>query len=212
MRSPKGAKVLHKKKRGARVSGMTVANILGLLSEDPYDAQLVDGLRKQLKSPDPANDGQDPLRLLEAARGGHERRGEFLAAAWLMEIESELVADDPDFHAILVKELGRIRREELMDDQGALAAYEKLGGIESKDPEVAQAVDQLHQIEEKWSELARRFIEEARDAADPRLKTSLLTRAASLMWQYGGDDTVQEADRIFDEALAADPSHMRTAR
>jgi len=191
---------------------MTVANILGLLSEDPYDAQLVDGLRKRLKSPDPANDGQDPLRLLEAARGGHERRGEFLAAAWLMEIESELVADDPDFHAILVKELGRIRREELMDDQGALAAYEKLGGIESKDPEVAQAVDQLHQIEEKWSELARRFIEEARDAADPRLKTSLLTRAASLMWQYGGDDTVQEADRIFDEALAADPSHMRTAR
>ncbi|KPK53376.1 MAG: hypothetical protein AMJ63_06630 [Myxococcales bacterium SG8_38_1] len=194
------------------MSGLSVSNILGLLSEDPYDAQLVDGLRKRLKSPDPANDGQDPLRLLEAARGGHERRGEFVAAAWLMEIESELVADDPDFHAILIKELGRIRREELMDDQGALDAYEKLGGIESKDPEVAQAVDQLHQIEEKWTELARRFIEEARDAADPRLKTSLLTRAASLMWQYGGADTVEEADAIFDEALAADPSHMRTAR
>jgi len=212
MRSPKGARVRQKKKRGAQVSGLTVSNILGLLSEDPYDAQLVDGLRKRLKSPEPANDGQDPLRLLEAARGGHERRGEFLAAAWLMEIESELVADDPDFHAVLVKELGRIRREELMDDRGALDAYEKLGGIESKDPEVAQAVDQLHQIEEKWSELARRFIEEARDAADPRLKTSLLTRAASLMWQYGGPDTVEEADAIFDEALAADPSHMRTAR
>ena len=212
MRSPKGANVLHKKQRGAQVSGLTVANILGLLSEDPYDAQLVHGLRDRLKSPDPANDGQDPLRLLEAARGGHERRGEFLAAAWLMEIESELVADDPEFHTILVKELGRIRREELMDDQGALDAYEKLGGVESKDPEVVQAVDQLHQIEEKWSELARRFIEEARDAADPRLKTSLLTRAASLMWQYGGAETAEEADAIFDEALAADPSHMRTAR
>ncbi len=212
MRSPKGANVLHKKQRGGQMSRLSVANILGLLSEDPYDVQLLDGLRDRLKSPDPANDGQDPLRLLEAARGGHERRGEFLAAAWLMEIESELVADDPDFHAILVKELGRIRREELMDDQGALDAYEKLGGVESKDPEVAQAVDQLHQIEEKWSELARRFIEEARDAADPRLKTSLLTRAASLMWQYGGEDTVEEADAIFDEALAADPSHMRTAR
>ena len=212
MRSPKGANVLHQMQRGEQVSGLTVANILGLLSEDPYDAQLVDGLRERLKSPDPANDDQDPLRLLEAARGGHERRGEFLAAAWLMEIESELVADDPEFQKVLVKELGRIRREELMDDQGALDAYQKLGGIESEDPEVAQAVDQLHQIEEKWSELARRFIEEARDATDPRLKTSLLTRAASLMWQYGGDDTVEEADAIFDEALAADPSHMRTAR
>jgi tetratricopeptide (TPR) repeat protein len=194
------------------MSELTVANYLGLLLEDPYDTQLVEGLRELLKSPEPANDGQDPLRLIEAARGGHERRGEFLAASWLMELESELVAGDPGFQKVLVKELGRVRRDELMDDQGALAAYEKLGGLESEDPEVAQAVDQIQQVEEKWAELARRFVEEARDAADPRLKTSLLTRAASLMWQYGDADTVEEADAIFDEALAADPSHMRTAR
>jgi len=194
------------------MSGLTVANYLGMLSENPYDAQLIDGLRERLNGPDPANDGHDPLRLLEAARGGHERRGEFLAAAWLMELESELIDDDPDFQKILVKELGRIRREELMDDQGALHAYERLGGLDSDDPEVAQAVDQLLQVEEKWRELADRFVEEARDAADPRLRTSLLTRAASLMWQYGGQDASKEADAIFDEALAADPSHMRTAR
>ena len=129
-----------------------------------------------------------------------------------MELESELVSDDPDFQRVLVKELGRLRREELMDDQGALAAYEKLGGLHSDDPDVAQAVDQIQHIEEKWTEIAERFIEEARDAADPRLKTSLLTRAASLMWQYGGEETVQQSDAIFDEALAADPSDMRTAR
>ena len=52
MRSPRGANVLHNKQRGAQVSGLTVANILGLLSEDPYDAQLVDGLRQRLKSPE----------------------------------------------------------------------------------------------------------------------------------------------------------------
>ena len=194
------------------MSELTVANYLGLLLEDPYDTQLVEGLRELLKSPEPANDGTDPLRLLEAARGGHERRGEFLAASWLMELESELVNDDPDFQKVLVKELGRVRRDELMDDQGALVAYSRLGGIDSDDPDVAQAVDQIRQVEEKWAELARRFIEEARDAADPRLKTSLLTRAASLMWQYGGEATAEETDAIFDEALAADPSHMCTAR
>jgi tetratricopeptide (TPR) repeat protein len=194
------------------VSKLTVANYLGLLLEDPYDTKLVDGLRELLKSPEPANDGRDPLRMLESARGGHERRGEFLAASWLIELESELVSDDPEFQKVLVKELGRVRREELMDDQGALSAYEKLGGLDSEDPEVAQAVDQILQVEEKWAELARRFIEEARDAVDPRLKTSLLTRAASLMWQYGGDSTVEETDAIFDEALDADPSHMCTAR
>ncbi|MBW2381276.1 MAG: hypothetical protein JRG70_17310, partial [Deltaproteobacteria bacterium] len=194
------------------MSELTVATYLGRLLEDPYDTQLVEGLRELLNSPEPANDGQDSLRLLEAARGGHERRGEFLAASWLMELEAELVGDDPEFRKVLVKELGRVRRDELMDDQGALVAYDRLGGSESDDPEVAQAVDQIQQVEEKWAELARRFIEEARDAADPRLKTSLLTRAASLMWQYGGDTTVEETDAIFDEALAADPSHMPTAR
>ncbi|MFW2389437.1 MAG: tetratricopeptide repeat protein, partial [Polyangiales bacterium] len=191
---------------------LTLSNYLGLLLEDPYDTELVDGLRELLKSPGPANDDQDPLRLLEAARGGHERRGEFLAASWLIELETELIRDDPDFQKVLVKELGRVRRDELMDDRGALVAYEKLGGVDSEDPEVAQAVDQIQQVEDKWAEVARRFIEEARDAADPRLKTSLLTRAASLMWQYGGDATVDETDAIFDEALAADPSHMCTAR
>ena len=194
------------------MSKLTVANYLGLLLEDPYDTKLVEGLRELLKSPEPANDAQDPLRMLEAARGGHERRGEFLAASWLIELESELVSDDPEFQKVLVKELGRVRREELMDEQGALSAYEKLGGLDSEDPEVAEAVDQILQVEEKWAELARRFIEEARDAVDPRLKTSLLTRAASLMWQYGGDSTVEETDAIFDEALDADPSHMCTAR
>ncbi len=190
----------------------TLAKYLGRLWKDPYDTDLIEGLRELLKSPLPANDDQDPLRLLEAARGGHERRGEFLAASWLMELETELVSDDPDFQKVLVKELGRVRRDELMDDRGALVAFEKLGGLQSDDPEVAQAVDQIQQVEEKWAEVARRFIEEARDAADRRLKTSLLSRAASLMWQYGGDAAVEEADLIFDEALAADPSHMPTAR
>ena len=212
MRSPKGAKSLSNRRAGAQMSELTLSKYLGLLLEDPYDTELIDDLREFLKSPQPANDGQDPLRLLEAARGGHERRGEFLAASWLMELETELIDDDPDFQKVLVKELGRVRRDELMDDRGALVAYEKLGGLDSDDPEVAQAVDQIQQVEDKWAEIASRFVEEARDAADPRLKTSLLTRAASLMWQYGGDATVDEADAIFDEALAADPSHMCTAR
>ncbi len=212
MRSPKGAKILPNRRAGTQMSELTIANYLGLLLDDPYDAELITGLRELLQGAKPVGEGQDSLRLLEAARGGHERRGEFLAASWLIELESELVADDPDFQKVLIKELSRLRRDELMDDRGALSAYEKLGGLASEDPEVLQAVDQIHQLEEKWREVAERFVEEAREAADPRLKTSLLTRAASLMWQYGGRETVEESDAIFDEALAADPSHMRTAR
>ena len=70
MRSPKGANVLQRNRRGAKMSDLTVAGYLGMLCEDPYDGELIEGLREKLKGPDPANDGQDPLRLLEAARGG----------------------------------------------------------------------------------------------------------------------------------------------
>ncbi len=191
---------------------LTVANFLGMLLEDPYDSKLVQELR-QLLDGEPANkNAEEPLRLIEAARGGHERRGEFLAASWLMEIESELIADDPEFRKILLKELGRIRRDELMDDRGARQVYERLGGLQSEDAEVAHAVEQIAQAEEKWNQIAERFVDEARDASDPGLKTSLLTRAASLIWQYGAEEDQERADTIFDEAIAADPSHLRTAR
>ncbi len=195
------------------MSDLTVANYLGMLLEDPHDAGLLDGLRGALGRIDPSEGArEDPLRLIEAARGGHVRRGEFQAAAGLIEIEAELVTDDPLFHRTLVKELGRMRREELMDDEGAKRAYDQLGGRRSEDPEVVQAVEQIEQASQRWRPIADRFVSEAREATDARLKSSLLTRAASLIWQYGGQECAEESDAIFEEALEADASYARAAQ
>lgn len=190
---------------------LTVANCLGMLQEDPLDSTWVDQLREALTNGQAA-EATDSLRLIEAARGEHERRGEYLAAGWLMEVESHLVADDPHFQVVLLKELARVRRDELMDDAGALEVYQRLGGPDSEDPEVVQAIEQLAQANDNWRQIAERFVTEARDANDARLKTGLLTRAASMLWQYGDDEAKRESDDLFDEALAADPSYGRTAR
>ncbi|HJK98355.1 MAG TPA: hypothetical protein RMF84_14085, partial [Polyangiaceae bacterium LLY-WYZ-14_1] len=116
---------------------LTVSNYLGLLQTDPDDEAAVEGLRAAVASDDPAVRGDDPVRLIEAARQTHEARNEFRAAAWLIEVEAALVAeDDPELFVALQRELGRIRQEELLDDPGAREAWGAALAMRPDDPEL----------------------------------------------------------------------------
>lgn len=195
------------------MAALTVSNYLGMLQDDPDDAESFRGLREALESGDWERIGEEPLRLLEAARHGHERRGELQAVAWLIELEADFLSeDDPVFRGALYKELGRLRHEELLDDEGALEAYRRSQELRPGDPEVEMAIEEIEQAAEKWRQIADRFIEEAADASDATLKTSMLTRAASLVWQYRPKGKAREADKLFKQALKADPASTRAAR
>ncbi len=189
---------------------LTVSNYLGLLQEDPDNQQAVDGLRTAISNGE--SPGESPVRLLEMARMQHEQRGELRAAAWLIELEAPLISDDPDLEAALFKELGRIRHEELLDDEGAKGAYLRALALRPNDHEVQEAIEQVDQAASNWKEIARRFVEEADDASDASLKTSLLTRAAALIWQYKKRGRDKEVDKLFTRALDADPASTRAAR
>jgi len=191
---------------------LTLANYLGMLQDDPEDETIFQGLRDALGNGDPDVVGQDPIRLLEAARVAHEQRGELRAAAWLIEIEAPLITGDPDLEAALFKELGRLRHEELLDDAGAREGFQRALDLRPGDQEVQDAIEQVDQAAESWKEIAQRFVEEAEEASDAALKTSLMTRAASLIWQYKRRGREKEVDRLFKKALAADPAATRTAR
>jgi tetratricopeptide (TPR) repeat protein len=194
------------------MAALTVSNYLGMLQADPYDQEALAGLRDALESGDPGRLGESPLRLLEMARVGHERRSELSAAAALIDVETLLVADDPDFRAALFKELGRLRHEELLDDAGAKTAYQSCLELRPGDFEVEEIVEQIDQAAASWRQIADRFIEEAQGASDATLKTSLLCRAASLVWQYKKKGKQKETDQLFQQALEADPGNVRAAR
>jgi len=194
------------------MASLTVANYLGMLQDDPEDPSAFEGLREALQSGDPERVPESPLRLLEAARHAHEKRGELQAVAWLIELEANISEDDPSFQAALYKELGRIRHEELLDDPGAIEAYQKCLAINGEDEDVELAVDEMTQTSEKWRQIADRFIEEASDASDATLKTSMLARAGALVWQYRKKGRARETDKLFKQALKADPASTRTAR
>lgn len=191
---------------------LSVSNYLARLQTDPFDQASVEGLREVVASRDPEALGDDPVRLLELARVGHERRAEFYAAAALIEIEAAMIDDDPSFKAALYRELGRLRREELLDERGAVVAYEAALELDPEDDESQEALEQLEHAAASWRQIAERFIEEASTASDPTLKASFLSRAASTLWIHGGPEEHARVDDLFQQAVSVDPGQMRPTR
>ena len=191
---------------------LTVANYLAALQDDPWDHEAFGGLNEVIASGNQERLGKDPVRLIEFARRNHEVRGESLAAAKLMESEIALVASDPDFAAVLYRELGRIRRDELMDDTGAREAYAKALELRPGDDEVQRTLEQMEQVGARFQEIADHFMEQAKQATDATLKTSLLVRAATILWQHKKKGKNKDVDRLFKEALHTDPGSARATR
>ncbi|MEM6954549.1 MAG: tetratricopeptide repeat protein, partial [Myxococcota bacterium] len=194
------------------MASLTVSNYLGMLQENPEDEGSFAGLEEALSSGDQVRIGEQPLRLMEAARARHEKQGELYAVARLIALEATITEDDPGFRAALLKELGRLRREELLDDEGATEAYRQALEASPGDEEVEIALEEIEQSASKWRQIADRFIEEADDASDAELKASMLAKAASLVWQYQKKGKASEVDRLFKQALKADPASTRAAR
>ncbi|MGE3633236.1 MAG: hypothetical protein AB7P00_25280, partial [Sandaracinaceae bacterium] len=187
-----------------------VSQLLGTLQQDPENAEALEQLSALAKD---ERIDEESLRLIDSARRGHGQRDEYRAVALLLDVEAQLAADtDPDRAATYYKELGRIYREELLDDRAATSAFERALALRPGDDELADQIDQIKQAEENWSEFARRFVEEAKSASDPTLKSSLLVSAASLVWKYKDAGRDEEVDDLFDEALEAASGDARAAR
>ena len=184
--------------RPSQASDLKLSNYLGLLRDDPYDASALEGLAELARTRDAARLGEDPVRLLELARQTHEARGEAIAVARLLEVEAQLVVDDQGFEASLWKELGRVRAEQLLDPEAALAAYERAHELRADDAEVEDAIKRLKQAESSWGKTVKRFVEEAEATEDLSLKSSL----------YGWYFAQEYGSIYFQNIQEAKPEHL----
>ncbi|MDD9967291.1 MAG: tetratricopeptide repeat protein [Myxococcales bacterium] len=187
---------------------LKLSHYLGTLEFDPDDRDALEGVREVVEAGDEERLGDNPVRLLEVARRGHEQRAEYAAVAGLIEAEVALLGSDAQIQRSLLKELGRIRAELLLEPQAAREAYDRAQAIEV-DGEVSEAIKRLEQSAGSWQKFAKRFIEEAGSATEPSLKMSLMLRAGSLVWQYKKRGRNKEVDRIFKAALEVDGAHVR---
>jgi golgin subfamily B member 1 len=195
-------------KRDGSNEKLKLSDRLASLQDDPEDDDSYAALRTLAKKRDSARLGAEPWKAVQSARQFHEARGELWAVAQLTEIEALLLGDEPAAAAAALKELGRLRCDELLDPEGGRAAYQAALELQPDDRELGDALRRLDQTEKSWRKFAKRFVEEARGASDIGLRTTLLLRAASLVFEYKKRQD-EEAYELFREALGSDPSHRR---
>jgi len=193
------------------MSAKTIKSALGLLQDDPDHGQAWQQLKAEVEG-DPGMNPEELGKLLEAARRAHDGRRETEAVGRMLAIESAAARGGPR-EAELVAELARVRDEDLLDDTGAREAYELLTALRPGDASAAEAVERADAKRGKWQDLVERYGQEARQAADPTFRSSLLVTAAEVTYRFGrvaGDE--QAAPRIeglLREALAVDPKNRR---
>ncbi len=194
------------------MASQNVSYLLGALQKDPENQEALKALAALAENGAPDQLGDDALRLLDRARETHDARAEYRAVAQLLEVLARMSEHDPDRAASHFKELGRIYREELLDDERAKKAYERALSLRPGDDQIQEVIEQIDQTAQKWNDIASRFIEEAQSASDPTLKSSLLVSAASLIWKYKKRGRDKQVDTLFKEALGATEGDARAAR
>ena len=122
------------------MSAKTIKSALGLLQDDPDLGEAWEDAPRR-RSVAAADMNADELRqLLEAARRAHDGRREYDAVARLLESRPSAAKGTPT-EAELVAEWARTLDEDLLDDEGARAAYVRLLELRPGDASADEAIE-----------------------------------------------------------------------
>src|SRR5678815_5234096 len=82
------------------------------------------------------------------------------------------------------RRVARVADEELFDDQRAEEVYQRILALVPGAADIEEAVEKIQAKRSKWSDLVQRYADEAKSAAEPRLKSSMLVSAAEIAYRY----------------------------
>jgi tetratricopeptide (TPR) repeat protein len=191
------------------MSAKTIKSALGLLQDDPDNGPAWAELRSELGS-DPGMSPGELEKLLEAARRAHEGRREYEAVAKVLEIEASIATGGREID--LLAERARVLDEDLLDDDGARAAYEKLAAARPDDAHASEVLERSEARRAKWHELVDRYVQEAQGAGDVAFRSSLLVSAAEVTYRYGRHDGKRDVEQLIAllrDGLQLDPKNRR---
>ena len=215
------------------MSANTIRNVLSLLQDDPERAEAWARLRETFGVNEAAtklelpNDlvGQEAeiASLLEKAREAHVARREFESVAVILAIEVLLARRDGAAarEAELVAQLARVRDEEVLDDAGARAAYQRLLELRPGDPKAEEFIETSDAKRTKWADIVAKYVEEAKQTSDAGFKASMLVGAAEVAYRFGRPQLstgkkkkqlpalIDEVISGLREAVAIDPKSAR---
>src|SRR5262245_43763925 len=197
---------------GVKMSAETIRTALGRLQEDPDNESAWQELSEGVTAPDSSAANGEVERLLGRARAKHEQRREWGAVARLLDLELSFVAGTP-VEGPMQAELARVYHEELLDAERAAGAYRRLLEVRPDDPTAAEALEDDEAKRNKWRDIVKRYVSEARDAPDAAFKSALYASAANVTYRYGKGDG-KDARKVLEyveQALELDKKNRRAA-
>ncbi len=189
------------------MDSQTIRNALGKLQAEPGSNEAWESLQSTVEQGSGDLSPEELARLLDAAREKHAERGEWLAAARLLEIAIG-AAGGTHREATLVREQARLLSDHLFDEDGAAAAYLRLLELSPDDREASAKLEEQESRRARYTELRASYLSEAEGASDEAYKSAMLMRAAEMDVRFGSDDAAFEAavDRL-EQAVRLDPTN-----
>ena len=190
----------------------TIRTALGELQVNPESTQAWSALETAALASDRESDLPELLRLVGAARSRHQERGEWEAVALLLDLESR-VNSDPGQLAQVLTELARVHQDELIQQEAAETAYQRLLEVDARNAHARTALSDSEAKRERWQELSASYQAEADDAPDDVYKSSMLMRSAEVEVRYAGAvlDLGTVLERLS-QSTRLDPSNAQAGR
>src|SRR5689334_13762267 len=194
------------------MDSQTIRNALGKLQAEPGSKEAWESLQSSVTQGGGDLSSDELARLLDSAREKHAERGEWSAAAKLVELAIAGAEGSPR-EAGLVRDQARLLSEQLFDEDGAAAAYLRLLELSPDDREASQKLEDQESRRGRYVELRQSYLSEAEGASDEAYKSAMLMRAAEMDVRFGADDAAFEAaiDRL-EQAVRLDPTNEAGGR
>src|SRR3954468_4372458 len=194
------------------MDSQTIRNALGKLQAEPGSKEAWESLRSSVKQAGGDLSSDELLRLLDSAREKHAERGEWSAAAQLLELAIAGAEGTPR-EATLVREQAKLLSEQLFDEDGAAAAYLRVLELAPDDKEASQKLEEQEDRRQRHVELRASYVSEAEGASDEAYKSAMLMRAAEMDVRFGSDDAAFEsAVDLLEQAVRLDPTNEPASR
>jgi tetratricopeptide (TPR) repeat protein len=194
------------------MDSQTIRTALGKLQAEPGSKEAWESLQSSAAEAAGDLSADELARLLDAAREKHAERGEWTAAARLLELAITLAQGTPR-EAALVREQATLLSEQLFDEDGSAVAYLRLLELSPDDKAASQKLEEQESRRARYTELRASYVSEAEGASDEAYKSAMLMRAAEMDVRFGSDAAAFEAavDRL-EQAVRLDPTNEAAGR
>ncbi|HYP87190.1 MAG TPA: hypothetical protein VEQ59_03540, partial [Polyangiaceae bacterium] len=194
------------------MDSQTIRTALGKLQAEPGSKEAWESLQSSVQKAGGDLSSEELARLLDAAREKHAERGEWSAAARLLELAIGAAQGTPR-EAVLVREHAKLLAEQLFDEDGAAIVYMRLLELLPDDPEATKQLDEQVSRRARYAELRASYASEAEGTSDEAYKSAMLMRAAELDVRFGSDDAAFEsAVDLLEQAVRLDPTNEPASR